>query len=685
MTTLSAPPSAPRDATADTFHGITVADPYRPLEDAAAPATKAWVAAQNVRVQQFVAPQQQTIAALTGYMQKQMDYPRKGLPSHYGKLWFRVFNPGLAPQPVHQVADSATGPWRTILDPQNIDPTGVTSISEFQPTDDGQFIAYALSVGGDDMCTLYVMDTATGQNLPDVIRDCRWPSVEWDKDGNGFHYSYAAGDDTRRRVVKHHSLGTDVTTDTLVFAHEHPESIAGLHRSRHSGSEYIIISIGTDNNHGCLWRGVGAKDFVKLVDPLVEDLSIIDLIDGRIYAISKRDAARGQLVSFDPLTPNQRTVLVAEEPQAVLDGGFFREGRLFLNYNDDTADRISICALDGTVTGTVPLPTQSVIGFARDNPGDTGCYVRISSFLTPGTSYFYDYRTNQLEFFMASEAPETLEDCIVERVRATSKDGTQVPMTIIRHPDTKLDGTAATRLYGYGGFNVPLGPAFSPLRVMAWVRQGGIFVQTNLRGGGEFGTAWYDGGRQRNKQNTFDDFAACADWLIANNYSSGARIVSEGGSNGGLLVLATMLQRPEVFGAVISHVPVTDMLRYDLHTYGAYWKSDYGDPKNDAEDFGIAMGYSPLHAITDGAHYPPHLVLTADKDTRVVPMHSYKFVATMQEKADAATQSYLRVEVDAGHGAGTALQKTIDESALIIAFCQQAIGPIDQKAYAASR
>lgn len=668
---------APTSDIVETFHGVAVPDPYRPLEDLDAPATKTWIDAQNTHLQAFLAPQADEIARLTQFMNDQVDYPREGLPGHHGKYWTRSYNPGLAPQPVTQIADAPTGPWRTLLDPLEIDSSGNTSVNGIFMTEDGALTAYTLSVGGGDETTLYVMDTATSEKLPDQIDDCRFTSVIWDADNGGFHYTYPASATETRTVLKYHKLGTPVASDTLIYSDPHPESFVGYSRSRRSGLETIEIQEGTDDRTRAQIRLPGESAWRPLIQT-PERISLIDLIDGKIYAISKADTPRGALVAIDPLSPQNRAILVAEQPDAVLESAMRRCGKLFLFYTVDTADKVVICDMDGTATGQMDLPPRSVLGMAADNLDDTGCYVSIGSDLTPGNQYYYDYRHNTLELFARSKAPDTLEDCILERVHATSKDGTKIPMTIIRHPSTRLDGTAAVKLYGYGGFNVALTPGFKAIGVLSWIRAGGIYAEANLRGGGEFGAAWYDGGRKLKKQNVFDDFIACGEYLVTNNYTSPKRLTTSGGSNGGLLTLAVMLQRPDLFGAVISDVPVTDMLRFDLHTYGAAWKSDYGDPKVDKADFDVSMSYSPVHAVKAGQLYPPHLVLTGDHDTRVMPLHAYKFVATMQKLAAPATKSFLHVAFDAGHGGGKSLQKTIEEAAIKMAFCAAAIGPLDQ-------
>jgi prolyl oligopeptidase len=490
----------------------------------------------------------------------------------------------------------------------------------------------------------------------------------------------------------HHKLGDSPKQDSLVF--ERPgvaDSFVGSSRLNNekqafSGYEYATCSIGTNPATALYLKAPGEKTFSSLFDDGKSEISPIAMIGGKLYATTNLDAPKGRLVAIDPADPapkNWQTIVAEPDNNDILQWAFAHQGQLLVGYQHDTADRIALHKLDGTYKADMPLPVQSVVDFAKVNKDDKEYLMNISGHKSPGASYKYDIATNTLKLWKTSAAKVDLEDAVIERVQATSKDGTKVPMTIIRGKDVKLDGSAATKLYGYGGFNVPLEPGFS-FGTYNWVKEGGVYAVANLRGGGEFGSEWYDDGRLLKKQNVFDDFAACAEYLIDKKYTKPARLTINGGSNGGLLTLATMLQRPELFGAVVSHVPVTDMYRFHKFTYGAFWKSDYGDIENSKADFNAAAGYSPLHNVKKNVNYPPTLVMTGDHDDRVVPSHAFKFVARMQEMARKTALCLLRVEKDAGHGAGKSKDKTITEMVEEHAFLVKTLGPINQNQYKAT-
>ena len=457
-------------------------------------------------------------------------------------------------------------------------------------------------------------------------------------------------------------------------------------RLRDSQHDLISVDIGTSPQNGLWSRSKGSDaPFQQLFATHSASYSPCAEIDGKIYMVTDYEAPNKKLVAFDPAHPEPENwqTIIPEHAKDILDDVFLQQGKLFTSYKHDAADQLKVFTPQGQYQYDVPIPAQSTFDIARCNPDDKDLAISVTNFQQPQAIYKYDIASNSLDLVTPSAAIETLNDCIVERIEAVSKDGTKIPMTVIRHPDTKLDGTAALKLYGYGGFNVPLGPTYSA-GIVNWVRAGGIFVQTNLRGGGEFGSEWYEGGRLDNKMNVFDDFAACGEALIQKNYTRSSRMVSAGGSNGGLLTLATMLLYPKLFGAVISSVPVTDMYRFDKHTYGSAWRSDYGNPSNVAKDFETNSKYSPLHTIKPGQMHPPVLVTTGDHDDRVVPSHAYKFIATLLEKHNPACTALLRVDMRAGHGAGKPTAKVIEETADVHAFVETAIGPINQNAYKAT-
>jgi prolyl oligopeptidase len=670
----------------ENLHGIQVADPFRPLEDLDAPATAAWVGRENKKFQDYISGSRDSIEAAKDFMTKALDYDSESLPGQYGKVFFRTYKKALAAQGVVQKSDSANGPWETVLDPNTLSKDGTVALSGWSPSADGKRIVYFTSEAGSDAQTLHIHNVETGKDLADKIENCRFTGVLWDKNSHdSFQYTYPTHDGTRRRIVKHHTIGEDASKDGVVFETKIENASVGPSRLKTSKYEWMWHSVGTDKNSGLLFRPFGSKeDFKELVAPQTTTIQPVhEYEDGSILALTTKGSPRGRLVRFDPndADPAKWQEILPENKDDLLNSAMIHKGKLFAFYSHDTADAVRVFTPEGKHLHDMPLPPQSSAGYARIQPDDDTFTLRISSFTTPGDTYVYDIDKNTLTRTEKSKAPFDLDDCIVERIYATSRDGTKVPMTVIRHPDTELDGTAAVKLYGYGGFNIPLEPGYSST-IAHFVKSGGIYVQANLRGGGEYGEDWYNQGRLENKQNVFDDFAACAEHLIKNKYTCNKRLVINGGSNGGLLTSATMLQRPELFGAVVTEVAVTDMFRFHLATYGAAWKSDYGDP-GIKRDFNVAAKYSPLHNVKPNAKYPPHLIKTGDHDDRVVPWHSFKLAATLQARANPKNLTLLRVEERAGHGAGTPTSKIIQGYAETFAFIEKAIGPVSQKAYKA--
>ncbi len=677
---------APNDNTMEILHGVKVSDPFRPLEKIDAPETAAWVQKQQAKFSDYISDQADTIKAAKDFLTDAMNYTQPSLAARYGDVYFRTLHKAQNSQAVIEIGPSAEGPWETLLDPNTLSKDGTVAISDWRPSADGKRIAYMISEAGSDAQTLRIFNVETKQDLPDVIENCRFTSVLWDKGTHdSFQYTYPTDDGTRRKIVKHHTIGDNAANDKIVFKSDAEDSFSSPWRMLTSKYEWMWISIGTERNHALLFRPFGSNEEFKEVIPakLTTMTPVQECDDGTILAHTTLGAPRGRIVKLDPNNPapEKWETVIPEHAQDKLSSVMMHQGKLFAFYSHDTADAVRVYTPEGKHLHDMPLPLQSIASYARIHPDDKTMTMRISSFKSPGDIYTYDIEKNELSFKSKSPARHDMNDCIVERIYATSKDGTKVPMTVIRHPDTKLDGTAALKLYGYGGFNISLNPGFSAA-IMHFVKSGGIYVQTNLRGGGEFSADWYDNGRQDKKQNVFDDFIACAEHLIRLNYTCEERLVSNGGSNGGLLTSATLLQRPDLFGAVITEVAVTDMFRFHLGTYGSAWKSDYGDP-GIKKDFNTAAKYSPLHNVKRDAKYPPHLIKTGSHDDRVLPWHSFKLAATLQAKSDGKNQTLLRVENRAGHGAGKPLYKWIQEYAETFAFIEKAIGPVSQKAYKA--
>ncbi len=673
------PPYAPKGKV---MHDVFVKSPFAPLERLNVPETAAWVDRQNQRFKDYLASAAAEEAATKARLAEAMEYDFHTLPRCYDGTYFRLFQAPNEAQMHIEMAQSENGPWKTIVDPNKLNAEGIVSVADWVVSPDGKRVAYFLSEAGSDVTTLHVFNVETGQDMPETLTASTMTvalqgmvsGVLWDKDGHdGFLYS-----DNRFGVVRHHTVGQSADDDHNVFA-ARPMAYARPQRLAAGKYEWMYMGLGTDRNTGLSCRPFGSGDaFTEIVAPEVCALHpVAELADGGVLAITNKNAPRGKLVSFRPDDPSPekwRTV-IPESATDVLKNVLSRDGKLIATYTHDAADAVKVFTADGTHLHDLPLPVQSLAVFGQGSRPDGKLALKICGFKNMGDYYIYDPATNELAFDKKGPGKVNLDDCIVERLYATSKDGTQVPMTVIRRPDTALDGTAAVKLTGYGGFNIPCGPRFDE-SIWNFVNAGGIYAQANLRGGGEFGQEWYDQGRLLNKQNVFDDFAACAQKLVKDKYTRTKRLVIEGGSNGGLLTSATMLQHPRLFGAVVTHVPVTDMLNLN----GA-WSSDYGRPDKIKEDFNAAALYSPVHNVKRGAKYPPHLIITGDHDDRVRPWHSYKLAAALQSLSHKDNIVLLSVEKNAGHGAGKSTAQIIQEDAEVLAFIEKAIGPVSQQAY----
>lgn len=681
----------PHDDTQEVLHGRVVKDPFRPLENLKAEETAAWLARENRNFEDFVLPAQdrreRTVAFLKSALPQQMS---ETMPSRHGGKYFVSRREKDADRWSFFVKDAEEygGPARLLLDPLAIDPSGKTGIGGKYLTHDGKTLAYTLSTSGSDETTLKFMDVGTGADTGPVYEKFRG-GISWDRDGQGFHYTRPKDETSKSFEVVHHRMGEPWEQDRVIYSPEGPDTYASRFllkkdsKDQYGAYEWLSVSNNDPDKHALLCRPFGSDAPFHEIFPHKEGtLSPIEEIGGRIYALTTVGAPKSRLVSFDAAdpAPDKWTTVIPEDKEDLLTSVFAWQDRLFAITSHDTGYAMKVYDFAGNHLHDTPIPPLSTFSMGQVRRSEPTCLLSISNFQGDGDVYTYDARANTLAFARASITPVNLKDCIVERQFASSKDGTKVPMTVIRHPDTALDGTAAAILYGYGGFDVPLGPGFSS-GIAEWVRSGGIYVQANLRGGGEFGQDWYDGGRLRNKQNVFDDFAACAEHLIAEGYTSPQRLAIEGGSNGGLLTLATVIQRPELFGAVVSQVPVADMNRFHIGSFwGASWKSDYGDP-GIKKDFKTAAKYSPLHNVKKGFRHPPILIATDANDDRVLPWHSYKMAATLQAKESKSSKTLLHVNTDGGHGGGGSLKKWIAATADRNAFLERTLGPVDQDAY----
>jgi prolyl oligopeptidase len=689
---LSRAGNPPHDRTSEILHGRTVTDPFRPLEQQHDPAVIAWAEWNTARFDAAIAPQAHAIAEAKAFLTPALNYPTESFPYKYGEVYlFWKKDPEDAHPYLRMTRTGQTKDGTDLINPNTIDPSGKTRICTYEAEENGRYIAYGLSVSGSDKYGIRVLDVASGKDLPDAVPDNYFTGVGWDREGRGFYYTYMRDDGSRSLDVRHHKLGEAFAQDRVIHRPEGNNAFADVKSVRKIDDdtwgdyEFLNMHVGTENRDALSFRRYGSEGgFTSITTREMNcTTAVFKEVHGKFLATTDLDAPYGRVVEIDPANPApaQWKTLITGSADKILESCFTKKGKLFVNFTVDTADTLEVRTLDGSFEAQVPLPPQSVISWQRPRYMKDSFHITINGFQESGGTYEYDIAGNSMTLVKPSDCPIDLRDCVVERVHGTSDDGKLVPMTVIRHPDTQLDNTAAGRLYGYGGFNVPLTPGFSA-NIAHWVRQTGIYAQANLRGGGEFGRDWYEDGILANKQNVFNDMAACARELVKRGYTSPERLAIEGGSNGGLLTLACVVQQPQLYGAVVSHVPVADVLRFPLATNGSNWKSDYGDPKVEA-DFKVAAAYSPVHNVPRDFKHPPVLIVSDAHDDRVAPWHAYKMGATFLTRETADSQTYMRINMDGGHGAGQTTAKRIDTLSAVFAFLQMALGPINQTAYKA--
>ncbi|MEQ1861982.1 MAG: prolyl oligopeptidase family serine peptidase [Chthoniobacteraceae bacterium] len=673
----------------DDYHGTKVADAYRWLEDDNSPETAAWVEAQNKVTFGFLEsiPQRDAIRAR---LKTLWNYERFGIPHAEGGRYFFSHNSGLQNQAVLLVADAIDAEPRVLLDPNTLSTDGTVSLTGWQPSDDGNLLAYSLSRSGADWQEWHVRDVRSGRDLDDVLKWSKFSGASWAKDGGGFYYSRydePKPGEERKGVVEFqklyfHKLGTPQSDDRLIYKRDDQKQW-GFGGQVTDDGRWLVIPVwhGTDPRNAIFYRDLAKPDapVVELLREFDADYSFIDN-DGPVFFFqTDLDAPMRRVIAIDVTKPeraNWREV-IAEAPDTI-EGTSLVGGRLICTYLHNARSAVRVFGLDGKPQREIALPgIGSANGFGGKR-SDAATFYAFTSFTTPATIYRLDPASGESTVFKAPKADFDASEFETKQVFATSADGTRVPMFITLRRGLKLDRKQPVLLYGYGGFNISLTPGFGVMRAV-WLEQGGIYVQANLRGGGEFGREWNLAGTKERKQNVFDDFIACAEWLIKNGYTSPEKLAISGGSNGGLLVGAAMTQRPDLFAAALPAVGVLDMLRFHKFTIGWAWTSDYGSA-DDAEQFKSLYAYSPYHHLRAGARYPATLITTGDHDDRVVPAHSFKFAARLQEcQAKDGPPVLIRIETKAGHGAGTALSKTIEESADALAFLVKVLGVCDDR------
>lgn len=676
-------PAAQRGDQVDDYHGTKVADPYRWLENPDSPETRAWVEAENKLTFGYLEklPARQV---LKDRLTKLWNYERFSIPFKYGGRYFYSRNNGLQNQSVLFWLDSLKGEPKLLLDPNTLSTDGTVALSGMSVSDDGKLVAYGLSAAGSDWQEWHVRDVETGKDLPDLLKWIKFSGASWTKDSKGFFYSRydepkqgsMLRDANYYQKLYFHKLGTAQSEDVLVYERPDVKEME-FHGAVTDDGKYLIIHVSQDTGHKnrLYYKDLSAKDapVVKLLDEFDAGYGFIDN-DGPVFWIkTDLQAPRGKVIAIDTRQPERKNwKTIVPEAKETLEGVNIFGDQVFAMYLKDAHSQTRIYDLNGKHLRDVELPGLGTVAGFGGKRTDTETFYSYTSFTTPATIYRYDIKTGKSELYRQPTVDFNPNDYETKQVFYTSKDGTRVPMFITYKKGLKLDGNNPTLLYGYGGFNVSLTPAFS-VSSLVWMEMGGVFAQPNLRGGGEYGEDWHQAGTKLNKQNVFDDFIAAAEWLIANKYTSTPKLAIRGGSNGGLLVGACLTQRPELFGAAIPQVGVMDMLRFHKFTIGWAWASDFGN-SDDEKQFAAIYKYSPLHNLKPGTKYPPTLITTADHDDRVVPGHSFKFAAAMQAAQAGEAPVLIRIETRAGHGAGKPISKTIEEAADIWAFLMKSLG-----------
>ncbi|GAA4459617.1 prolyl oligopeptidase family serine peptidase [Novipirellula rosea] len=674
--TMQYPETKTVDVT-DDYHGHRVADPYRWLEDTESEETAAWVEAQNKVTQAYLQslPERESMRAR---LEKLWNYERFGLPSHKGDYYIYSHNNGLQNQSILYKADSLDGERQVLIDPNTLSEDGTVALGSTVTSKDGKLLAYSLADGGSDWRTWKVRDVATGNDLDDIVRWSKFSGIAWMPDASGFFYArYTApvegqeltGTNENQRLY-FHRLGDDQSKDTLIL--ERPDEPKwGFSPTVTDDGRYLVI-------HN--WKGSEPKSQVFIKDLTDPDAKVEPFITGfdaeyewiasvgaTHYFVTDNEAPKRRLIAVAVgQSDRENWKEVIPESDDVLESASLFGETFYLGYLKDARSRVARYSIEGNFVDDLPLPgVGSASGFGgRQDATET--FFDFTNYVTPSEIYRIDLTTGETSLWRRPETPIQVDDYVTEQLFATSKDGTQVPVIVTRHRDTKLDGSNRTLLYAYGGFNISLTPAFSPANA-AWIENGGIYAVANLRGGGEYGRDWHEAGMRLNKQNVFDDFIAAAEHLIDKGYTQSSRLAVRGGSNGGLLVGAVMTQRPELLGACLPAVGVMDMLRFHKFTIGWAWATEYGS-SDEADQIENLLSYSPLHNLKPGTCYPATLITTADRDDRVVPGHSFKFAAALQAAQSCDNPTLIRIETRAGHGAGTPVSKRIDEYADLWAF-----------------
>ena len=667
-------PKAPTSNTIDEYFGEKVSDPYRPLENDRSEETKSWVDAENIVTNNYLKKipfRNKLLKRLT----ELSNYERYGIPfKKYGK-WYVYFNNGLQNQSVLYQMEKLGGKKHTLLDPNTLSSDGTVALQDISFSHNGKYLAYVISRSGSDWREIYIKDLSTGKNLTDQIKWVKFSGAVWC--GNGFYYSaydkptkgkeFSSKNEVHK--VYYHKIGTPQSQDELFYQNpSRPLSFYDVSINKEETIMFLFESgAGSGNNLYVRDLRKPNSQLIQLTDNMDLQYFPVEVKDDKVYILTNYNAPKKRLMVMDINNPSLKNWKeIIPESNNVLENVTFTNGKLIAQYNKDASTHAYLYDLNGNIIREITLPGLGSASFSGErNQKET--FYSFSSFTTPGTIYMYDTDTNQSKVFIAPKVKFKSNDFITEQIFFKSKDGTKIPMFLTYKKGLKRNSKNPVFLYGYGGFNIALGPSFSPMRI-PFLESGGIYAQVSLRGGSEYGEQWHIAGTKMNKQNVFDDFISAAEWLIENKYTSSKYMAIVGGSNGGLLVGACMTQRPDLFQVCVPQVGVMDMLRYHKFTIGWNWASDYGTSEDSKEMFEYLKSYSPLHNIKPNTKYPATLITTADHDDRVVPAHSFKFAATLQNCQLGSSPILIRIDTKAGHGGGKPLSKRLEESADIYSF-----------------
>lgn len=673
-------PKAEKDGTVDIYYGTRVADPYRWLENDTSRQTMAWVEAEN-RVTNEYLSKIPLRKRLLKRMTELSSYEKVSAPVKHNGKWYFSKNSGLQNQSVVYVMDELGGEPRVFLDPNTLSQDGTVALKGIYHSHNGKYAAYTISRSGSDWQEFYVIDLKTGQLTSDHIEWAKFSGAAWL--GDGFFYSaYDApvkgkefSNMNANHKIYYHKIGTPQSDDVLFYENPaYPKRFYDVTVNEEETMMFLTES-GAGAGNNLFVRDLRKKDaqFIQLTSNMDLQYSPIETEGDKFYIYTNDGAPKGRLMVADirqPGSTNWQEVI--GQQQYAIESIDCIDHQFIVTYNQDASSHAYVYTMDGQLRHEVRLPSLGSVYFSGDKK-DKECFYTFTSFTQPSTIYRYDINSNESPLYRAPKVAFKMNDFTTEQVFFQSKDGTRIPMFLTYKKGLKRNGKNPVYLYGYGGFNIALGPSFSATRI-PFLESGGIYAQVNLRGGSEYGEEWHLAGTKMQKQNVFDDFIGAAEWLISEQYTSKEQLAIVGGSNGGLLVGACMTQRPDLYRVAIPQVGVMDMLRYHKFTIGWNWASDYGTSEDSKEMFEYLHGYSPLHNLKPGTQYPATLVTTADHDDRVVPAHSFKFAATLQACHKGDNPVLIRIDTKAGHGSGKPLTKVLEEQADIYGFIMYNMG-----------